>query len=159
MQMGNKPVMKQINVAILGCGTVGTGVARMLLDNGDILKARIGCDLNLKYVADVDTTTDRGITFKPGVMISDAAKAISDPAVDIVVETIGGEGISKKLILDAMGNGKHVVTANKALLAERGTALFELAEANGRDLYFEAAVVTTPFHAEYGFDRPCPGIE
>ena len=83
--------MKQVNIAILGCGTVGTGVARLLLENGDIIRDRIGCQLNLKYVADIDTQTDRGIAFPPGVMIPDAAAAIADPAVDIVVETIGGE--------------------------------------------------------------------
>jgi len=132
--------MKQINVAILGCGTVGTGVARLLTQNADIIKARIGCDLNMMYVADIDTTTDRGITFEPGVMISDACGAIADPRVDIVVETIGGEGIAKTLILDAMASGKHVVTANKALLAKHGNAIIAAASEHGVDLAYEASV-------------------
>jgi len=132
--------MKQINVAILGCGTVGTGVARLLTQNADIIKARIGCDLSLMYVADIDTTTDRGITFEPGVIISETTRAIADPRVDIVVETIGGEGIAKKLILDAMASGKHVVTANKALLAKHGNAIIAAASEHGVDLAYEASV-------------------
>ena len=126
--------MRQVNIAILGCGTVGTGVARLLLENGDIIRDRIGCTLNLKYVADIDTDKDRGLILPPGVMIPDAATAIADPTVDIVVETIGGEGIAKQLILDAIGEGKHVVTANKALLAKHGNAIIAAATKHGIDL-------------------------
>lgn len=132
--------MKQINIAILGCGTVGTGVARLLLENGDIIRDRIGCVLKLKYVADIDTEKDRGLTFQPGVMIPDAAMAIADPTVDIVVETIGGEGIAKKLILEAIGKGKNVVTANKALLAKHGNTIIAAANEHGVDLAYEASV-------------------
>jgi len=132
--------MRQVNIAILGCGTVGTGVVRLLLENGDIIRDRIGCTLNLKYVADIDMDKDRGLTLPPGVMISDAASAIADPTVDIVVETIGGEGIAKQLILDAIGKGKHVVTANKALLAKHGNAIIAAATENGVDLAYEASV-------------------
>ena len=133
-------MMRQVNIAILGCGTVGTGVVRLLLENGDIIRDRIGCTLNLKYVADIDMDKDRGLTLPPGVMISDAASAIADPTVDIVVETIGGEGIAKQLILDAIGKGKHVVTANKALLAKHGNAIIAAATENGVDLAYEASV-------------------
>ena len=133
-------MMRQINIAILGCGTVGTGVVRLLLENGDIIRDRIGCTLNLKYVADIDMDKDRGLTLPPGVMIPDAASAIADPTVDIVVETIGGEGIAKQLILDAIGKGKHVVTANKALLAKHGNAIIAAATENGVDLAYEASV-------------------
>ena len=132
--------MRQVNIAILGCGTVGTGVVRLLLENGDIIRDRIGCTLNLKYVADIDMDKDRGLTLPPGVMIPDAASAIADPTVDIVVETIGGEGIAKQLILDAIGKGKHVVTANKALLAKHGNAIIAAATENGVDLAYEASV-------------------
>ncbi|WP_372682641.1 homoserine dehydrogenase [Desulfosarcina sp.] len=132
--------MKQVNIAILGCGTVGTGVARLLLQNGDIIRERIGCTLNLKYVADIDTQKERGLALPPGVMIPDAAVAIADPTVDIVVETIGGEGIAKQLILDAIGKGKHVVTANKALLAKHGNAIVAAATEQGVDLAYEASV-------------------
>ncbi|WP_419661673.1 Hom: homoserine dehydrogenase [Desulfosarcina variabilis str. Montpellier] len=132
--------MRQVNIAILGCGTVGTGVARLLLENGDIIRDRIGCPLNLKYVADIDTQRDRGINLAPGVMIPDAATAINDPQVDIVVETIGGEGIAKQLMLDAIERGKHVVTANKALLAKHGNEIIALATKNRVDLGYEASV-------------------
>ena len=132
--------MRQVNIAILGCGTVGTGVARLLLENGDIIRDRIGCVLNLKYVADIDTERDRGLGLKPGVMIPDASTAINDPDVDIVVETIGGEGIAKKMILDAIAGGKHVVTANKALLAKHGNAIIQAAGEKGVDLGYEASV-------------------
>lgn len=132
--------MRQVNIAILGCGTVGTGVVRLLLENGDIIRDRIGCTLKLKYVADIDMDKDRGLSLPPGVMIPDAASAIADPTVDIVVETIGGEGIAKQLILDAIGKGKHVVTANKALLAKHGNAIIAAATENGVDLAYEASV-------------------
>ena len=132
--------MRQVNIAILGCGTVGTGVARLLLENGDIIRDRIGCTLNLKYVADIDTERDRGINFAPGVMIPEATRAITDPQVDIVVETIGGEGIAKQMMLDAIANGKHVVTANKALLAKHGNEIITAATANNVDLAYEASV-------------------
>jgi homoserine dehydrogenase len=132
--------MKPINIAILGCGTVGTGVARLLLENADILRDRVGCDLKLKYVADIDTETDRGIALAPGVMIPDAARAIADPEVDIVVETIGGEGIARQMTLDAIAAGKHVVTANKALLAKHGNAIVSAATGKGVDLAYEASV-------------------
>jgi homoserine dehydrogenase len=132
--------MRQVNIAILGCGTVGTGVARLLLQNGDIIRDRIGCALNLKYVADIDTNKDRGLTLPPGVMIPDAATAIADPTIDIVVETIGGEGIAKQLILDAIDKGKHVVTANKALLAKHGNSIIAAATERGVDLAYESSV-------------------
>ena len=132
--------MKKITIAILGCGTVGTGVARLLLENGDVIQDRVGGELTLKYVADIDTQKDRGIAFQPGVMIPDAAVAIADPEVDIVVETIGGDGIAKQLILDAIGNGKHVVTANKALLAKHGNIIVVEAIKNNVDLAYEASV-------------------
>jgi homoserine dehydrogenase len=132
--------MRQVNIAILGCGTVGTGVARLLLDNGDVIRERVGCALHLKYVADIDTKTDRGLCLAPGVMIPDAAAAIDDPKVDIVVETIGGEGVAKQMIIDAVNKGKHVVTANKALLAKHGNAIIAAAMENGVDLAYEASV-------------------
>ena len=132
--------MKQVNIAIIGCGTVGTGVARLLLENGDIIQDRIGCTLNLKYVADIDTARDRGIKLAPGVMVADAAIAVNDPQIDVVVETIGGEGIAKRLILEAIESGKHVVTANKALLAKHGNEIIAAATANKVDLAYEASV-------------------
>ncbi len=132
--------MKKINVGLLGCGTIGTGVAKILIENKALLLSRVGTVLNLKYVADIDLETDRGIPFDDGVFISDAFKVVDDPDIDIVVEMIGGEGIAKDLILRAMDNGKPVVTANKALLAGHGNTLFRAAMDNGVDLAFEASV-------------------
>ena len=132
--------MKAINVGLLGCGTVGTGVAKILIENRDLIFSRVGAFLNLKYVADIDTQTHRGIQFDDGVFISDAFKVVDDPEVDIIVEMIGGEGIAKDLIFRAINNGKPVVTANKALLAVHGNAVFKAAIEHGVDLAFEASV-------------------
>ena len=132
--------MREINIGLLGCGTVGTGVAKLLIDNKEILTARVGAHLNLKWVADIDIKTDRGIRLPDGVFINDAQKVISDPKIDIVVEMIGGEGIAKDFILKAIENGKHIVTANKALLAGHGNKLFAAAAQKGVDLAFEASV-------------------
>ncbi|MBT8365885.1 MAG: homoserine dehydrogenase [Deltaproteobacteria bacterium] len=132
--------MRKINIGLLGCGTVGTGVAKLLLKNKQLLTDRVGADLNLKWVADIDTETDRGIRLPDGVFIKDAHKIVSDPEIDIIIEMIGGEGIAKDLILKAIANGKHVVTANKALLANQGNQLFTAAVDEGVDLAFEASV-------------------
>ena len=132
--------MRKINIGLLGCGTVGTGVAKLLIENKQLLTDRIGADLNLKWVADIDTETDRGVRFPDGAFVKDANKIVSDPEIDIVIEMIGGEGIAKDLILKAIENGKHVVTANKALLAGQGNELFAAAAEKGVDLAFEASV-------------------
>ncbi len=132
--------MKTLQVGLLGFGTVGAGVARLLIDSADHIRARLGMDLNLKYVADIDLATDRGIRLADGVLINDAERVVNDPEVDIVIEMIGGEGIAKTLILKAIENGKQVVTANKALLAKHGTELFKAADRKGVDLAYEASV-------------------
>ena len=132
--------MKQINIGLLGCGTVGTGVAKLLLENKALLTARVGADLNLKWVADIDIETDRGIAFPDGVLTTDAQQVLNDPEVDMIIEMIGGEGIAKDLMLQAINNGKHIVTANKALLAAHGNELFAAAARQGVDLAFEASV-------------------
>lgn len=132
--------MKQIQIGLLGCGTVGTGVAKLLIENKDLLTARVGADLNLRWVADIDIETDRGIQFPAGVLTTDAQKMLNDPEIDMVIEMIGGEGIAKDLMLQAINNGKHIVTANKALLAAHGNELFAAAARKGVDLAFEASV-------------------
>ena len=132
--------MEQINIGLLGCGTVGTGVARLLLEKNDIIRSRVGVPMILKRVADIDTTTDRGIRFEPGVMTADAKEVIADPQIDIIVEMIGGETIAKDLILAAIDSGKHIVTANKALLASHGNTILRAAAEKGVDLAFEASV-------------------
>ncbi len=132
--------MRNVTIGILGFGTVGAGVAKVLIENRDLLRARVGTDLVLKYVADIDTSTDRGLRLPDGVLINDAARVIDDPEVDIIVELIGGQTVAKDFILKAIANGKQVVTANKALLASQGNALFKAAGDQGVDLAYEASV-------------------
>jgi homoserine dehydrogenase len=131
--------MRKINIGLLGCGTVGTGVARILLDRKPLISDRVGAELDLKHIADIDTSRAAGLPLSPGVMVPDAWQVVEDPQIDIIVEMIGGQGIAKELILRAIEKGKHVVTANKALLAEQGNDLFAAAAEHGVDLAFEAS--------------------
>lgn len=131
--------MKPVQLGLMGCGTVGTGVAKLLMEQQALIQARTGIPLVLKHVADVDQDTDRGIEFGPGVFIDDAWRIVNDPQIDIVIEMIGGEILAKDLIAGAIENGKHVVTANKALLAKHGNSILGAAAARGVDLAFEAS--------------------
>jgi len=132
--------MKQIGVGILGFGTVGAGVAEGLLKHREVMANRLGVDIVLKKIADLDITTPRGVDVPAGILTTDAAAAIADPEISIIVETIGGTGIAKKFVLDALAAKKCVVTANKKLLAEYGREIFDAAEKNGVDIYFGASV-------------------
>jgi homoserine dehydrogenase len=131
--------MRKINIGLLGCGTVGTGVARILINNEDLIRERVGANLILKWVADLDVTTDRGLRFDDGVLTTDAFRVVEDPDIDIVVEMIGGQNVAKDLIFSAINNRKQVVTANKALLASQGNTILKSAAAKGIDLAFEAS--------------------
>jgi homoserine dehydrogenase len=132
--------MKQIGVGILGFGTVGAGVADGLLKHREVMAERLDVDIVLKKIADLDITADRGVAVPDGVLTTDAKSVLSDPEVQIVVETIGGTGIAKTFVLEALNNKKCVVTANKKLLAEYGREILDAAEKNGVDIYFGAAV-------------------
>jgi homoserine dehydrogenase len=132
--------MREIKIGLLGCGTVGTGVARLLLQNRDILLRRTGVALILKHIADLDIHRDRGIRFEDGVLTTDAHQVVRDPEIDVIIEMIGGQTVAKELIAEAIRNGKQIVTANKALLASHGNELFQLAAEKGVDLAFEASV-------------------
>ncbi len=132
--------MKQIGVGILGFGTVGAGVADGLLRNRETFAKRLGVDVVLKRIADLDIVRDRGVAVPQEVLTTDAMEVINDPEVQIIVELIGGTGIAKKLILAAIAAGKNVVTANKKLLSESGREIFEAAAQAGVDIYFGAAV-------------------
>jgi homoserine dehydrogenase len=132
--------MKQIGVGILGFGTVGAGVAEGLIKHRDVMSKRLNVDIVLKKIADLDITTDRGFSVPDGVLTTDASSVIADESVQIVVETIGGTGIAKKLVLDALNAKKCVVTANKKLLAEYGREIFDAAVQNNVDIYFGASV-------------------
>ena len=129
-----------INIGIIGFGIVGSGTAKILLANKDILNERLGFKLNLKRIADLDITTDRGIKIPEGVLTTDVNRLFNDPEIDIVVELIGGIKPAKDFILKAIQNGKHVVTANKALLATHGTEIFNAAREKGVEVGFEASV-------------------
>ena len=131
--------MKIIHIGILGYGVVGTGVAKLLKQKKRLLESRIGAVLNLKTIADIDTITDRGVDLGSTSLVSDANLIINDPKIDIIVETIGGKTIAKKFIMDSLENKKHVVTANKALLASFGNDLVKTARNNQVDLGFEAS--------------------
>lgn len=132
--------MKEINIGLLGCGTVGTGVAKILIENKELICSRVGAVLKLKYAADIDITRDRGIRFDEGVLTADAEKVLNDPDIDIIVEMIGGVGIAKDFILRAIQNGKQVVSANKALLAADGNTIVKAAAEKGIDFAYEASV-------------------
>jgi homoserine dehydrogenase len=133
-------MISRVGVGIVGFGTVGTGVIRILLENAGLIRRRVGVPIELVRVADLDVTRDRGVTLPPGVLINDAKAVLSDPAVDIVVELVGGYDFPKRLILDAIARGKTVVTANKALLALHGEEIFAAASRKGIDVGFEASV-------------------
>jgi homoserine dehydrogenase len=130
--------VKELKVGVVGFGTVGAGVVENLLRNSEMIAKRTGMRLTLTCVADLDTTTDRGVKLPEGILCNDAAEAIK--RCDIIVELVGGTTFAKKLILDALNAGKSVVTANKALLALHGEELFAAAEKNNVDLYYEASV-------------------
>lgn len=132
--------MKQIGVGLLGFGTVGTGVVDGLQRNRKVMAQRLGVDVVLKRIADIDIATDRGVSVDKGVLTTDAMSVINDPEIQIVVELIGGTGVAKTLVLAALNAGKSVVTANKKLLAEYGNEVFGTAERNGVDIYFGASV-------------------
>jgi homoserine dehydrogenase len=129
-----------INIGIIGFGIVGSGTAKVLLTNKDILNERLGFKLTLKRIADLDITTDRGIKIPEGVLTTDVNQLFNDPEIDIVVELIGGIKPAKDFIMKAIQNGKHVVTANKALLATHGTEIFNAAREKGVEVGFEASV-------------------
>ena len=132
--------MSRIGVGVVGFGTVGTGVIKILLENAGLIRRRVGVPIELVRVADLDVVRDRGITLAPGVLVKDAKQVLTDPAVDIVVELVGGCDFAKRLILDAIAAGKTVVTANKAMLALHGEEIFAAASRKGIDLGFEASV-------------------
>jgi homoserine dehydrogenase len=129
-----------INVGIIGFGIVGSGTAKVLLENKDIIQRRARFEINLKRIADLDITTDRGIKIPDGVLTTDVNMIFNDPEIQIVVELIGGIRPAKDFILKAIQNGKHVVTANKALLATEGTDIFQEAKKTGVEVGFEASV-------------------
>lgn len=131
---------KAIQVGLIGFGTVGTGVVKILQENAGLITKRVGVQVSLARIADLDVTADRGVSVAQGVLTTDVRGILDDPAIDIVVELIGGHEPAKRFILQALERKKCVVTANKALLADHGEEIFEAAFKSGVDLGFEASV-------------------
>lgn len=131
---------KSINVGIIGFGTVGAGTARILLENAAIIQRRLGAPVVLKKISDLEITRDRGLNLNGIKLTTDAREVLHDPSIDIVVELIGGYKPAKEFILEAFKQKKHVVTANKALLAVHGEELYAAAEQAGVTLGYEASV-------------------
>ena len=132
--------MKPIQVGLLGIGVVGTGTFNVLKRNQAEIQRRAGRGIEITMVADLDTERARSIVGAGVAVVNDARAVLANPRIDIVIELIGGYGIAKTLVLEAIAAGKHVVTANKALLAVHGTEIFAAASAKGVIVAFEAAV-------------------
>ena len=132
--------MKPIQVGLLGIGTVGSGTFNVLQRNAQEIQRRAGRGIEITMVADLNVARAKAVVGEGVAVVDDARKVIANPEIDIVIELIGGYGIAKALVLEAIAAGKHVVTANKALLAVHGTEIFAAAQAKGVMVAFEAAV-------------------
>ncbi len=132
--------MKTINLGLIGFGTIGTGVVRLLQESSELIQMRLGAKLVLKKVADLDVTTLRQVTVEKELLTTDAKAILNDPEISIVIELIGGYEPARSFMLEAIRKKKHVITANKALLAAYGNEIFQAAEEEGVDIGFEASV-------------------
>jgi homoserine dehydrogenase len=132
--------MKPIKVGLLGIGTVGCGTFNVLARNQEEITRRAGRGIEIVAVADLNTARAKELTGGKVKVVADGNEIVNDPEIDIVIELIGGYGVAKELVLKAIANGKHVVTANKALLATHGNEIFAAAQAKGVMVAFEAAV-------------------
>ena len=132
--------MKPIQVGLLGIGTVGSGTFNVLQRNQEEIRRRAGRGIEIAMVADLDTERARSVVGDTAKVVGDAREIIANPEIDVVIELIGGYGIAKALVLEAIAAGKHVVTANKALLAVHGSEIFKAAAEKGVMVAYEAAV-------------------
>lgn len=132
--------MKTIYAGLIGFGNIGSGVVRLLQVNGDILEERLGVRMIIKKIADLDIETPRTVKVDRTLLTQNAAEILKDPEISIVIELIGGYEPARTFILEAIKEKKHVITANKALLATFGNEIFRAAEDNGVDVGFEASV-------------------
>ncbi|MDO8491099.1 MAG: homoserine dehydrogenase [Dehalococcoidia bacterium] len=131
---------QSVNVGLLGLGVIGGGVARVLLGKAASLSAEVGCPLKLKRIAEVDASRARSVPGAASLITSKADEVLNDPEIDIVIEVIGGENPAVEYMQRALSGGKHVVTANKEVIAKHGPELLDLAQKNQVDLRFEASV-------------------
>ena len=132
--------MPKLRVGLIGFGTVGAGMVEILLNNRQLIEDRVGGEIVLKRIADLDIHSDRGVRIDPAILTTDAMEVIDDPDIEVVVELIGGCDQALDYIAMAMERGKHVISANKALIATHGKQLFEMAERYDVDIAFGASV-------------------
>lgn len=130
---------KRVRVGLVGFGTVGTGVARLISEEAEAIAAKMGVRLELACVVDVDTEKPRPVQLPPGVLTSDLNRLLNDPTISIGIELVGGTGIAENIVLRMLQAGKDVVTANKALLATHGGELYRIARESGRCIAYEAS--------------------
>ena len=135
-----KLAQNKINIGVIGFGTIGSSVVKLLLERRLIFRERTLIDLNLAVVCDKDLRSKRDVLVPKAMMTDDVEKVITDPSIDVVVELIGGIHPAKEIVVRALGLGKHVVTANKLLLATEGEGIFKKAEEAGKEILFEASV-------------------
>lgn len=133
-------VEKAVRVGLIGFGTIGTGVIKLLQRNRTAIREKLGANLDLARVADIDIRRDRGVRLGRNVLVADARRILDDPSIDVVVELMGGTKTARGFVLDAIRKNKDVVTANKALLAVHGREVFSAAERAGVEIGFEASV-------------------
>ncbi|MFH1478855.1 MAG: homoserine dehydrogenase [Candidatus Omnitrophota bacterium] len=133
-------VKNKINIGVVGFGTIGSGVVKLLLEKRKFFYKRTGLDLNLKIVCDKDTSSKRDVKLPKGMLVKDVSKVIDDPEIDILVELAGGVHPAKEIVLKALSSGKHIVTANKLLLATNGKEIFDKANKLNKNVLFEASV-------------------
>jgi len=131
---------KEIFLGLVGFGTVGTGIVKLLQENEELIQKRLGARLVIKKIADIDIDTPRTVSVDRNILTTDINEILNDPEIPIVIELIGGYDHARSFILDAMRKGKHVVTANKALLAIHGNEIFTVADEEEVNIGFEASV-------------------
>ncbi len=132
--------MSDIKVGLIGFGNIGAGVVKLLQENAEVIRNKVGTGIVLKKIADRNITGDRGVTVDPACLTTDVNEIFDDPEISVVIELVGGYEPAKSFVLKAISKGKHVVTANKALLALHGEEIYAAAAANNVEVQFEAAV-------------------
>lgn len=132
--------MNDIKVGLIGFGNIGAGVVKLLRENADVIRNKVGAGIVLKRIADLDITSDRGVAVDPSILTTDVNEIFNDPEISVVIELIGGYEPAKSFVLKAIENGKHIVTANKALLALHGNDIYSAAARKGVEVQFEASV-------------------
>ena len=133
-------MMREIPIGLIGFGTIGTGVVKLLRQNEELITKKLGARLVIKKIADIDITTPREVRVHKGLLTRDAREIINDKDIPIIIELMGGYEPARTFVLEAVANGKHVVTANKALLATHGNEIFPAAQKNAVNIGFEASV-------------------